>query len=94
MTTEEAVAAIVAVMADAESKAGNIRHAVRDAKAAFQDIHDNGDAGYLRSRAFATELDALATTFESALFDIHARMTEYAIEKGIDGLGTMGGGGR
>lgn len=94
MTTEEAVAAIAEVMADAESKAANIRHAVRDAKAAFQDIHDNGDAGYLRSKAFATELDALATGFEAGLFDIHARMTEYALPRGIDLPGVLSGGGR
>ncbi len=94
MTTEEAVAAIAAVMADAESKAANIRHAARDAKSAFQDIHDNGDAGYLRSKAFATELDALATKFEAALFDIHARMTEYAQERGVDLPGILSGGGR
>ncbi len=93
-TTEEAVAAIAEVMADAESKAANIRHAARDAKAAFQDIHDNGDAGYLRSKAFATELDTVATAFEADLFDLHARMTEYAQERGIDLPGIEGGGGR
>jgi hypothetical protein len=94
MTTDERVEQIKAVMADAESKAGSIRHDVRALKDAFAEIHTNGDAGYLRSKAFFTELDALATSFEHGLFDIHARMTEYAIEHGIDGLGTMGGGGR
>ena len=94
MTTEEAVAAIAEVMADAEAKASTIRHAVRDVKSAFLDINANGDAGYLRTKAFATELDTVATSFEAALFDLHARMTEYAQSRSIDLPGILSGGGR
>lgn len=94
MTTDERVEQIKATMAAAEAKAADIRRDVRALKDAFAEIHTNGDAGYLRSKAFFTELDALATAFEADLYDIHARMTEYAIERGIDGLTTMGGGGR
>jgi hypothetical protein len=94
MTTEDAVAAIAEVMADAEGKAVQVRNKVRGLKEKFEAIHANGDAGYLATKSFFTELDALATKFEADLFDAHRRMTIYAQERNIDVPGIQGGGGR
>lgn len=93
-TTEEAVAAIADAMGEAEDQAGAIRRELRKLKDEFEAIHVNGDAGYLATKGFATELDALATQFEAALFDIHQRMTIYAQARGIDLPSPLSGGGR
>lgn len=93
-TTDEAVAKIAEVMADAESKAGTIRAKVRGLKDEFEAIHSNGDAGYLASKGFFTSLDALVTQFESDLYSIHGAMTDYAQDRGIDLPSVEGGGGR
>ena len=93
-TTDEAVSTIANAMADAEQKAGAVRAKLRGLKDEFEAIHVNGDAGYLATKGFATELDALATQFEAALFDIHQRMTIYAQSRGIDLPSPLSGGGR
>lgn len=93
-TTEEAVNTIANAMAKAEQRAGTIRAELRGLKDEFEAIHVNGDAGYLATRGFSTELDALATRFEAELFDIHQRMTIYAQSRGIDLPSPLSGGGR
>lgn len=93
-TTDEAVNAIASAMQESEQRAGAIRARLRGLKDEFEAIHVNGDAGYLATRGFATELDALATQFEAALFDVHQRMTIYAQSRGIDLPSPLSGGGR
>lgn len=93
-TTEEAVNTIAEAMALSETEAGGIRRRLRGLKDEFEAIHFNGDAGYLATKGFATELDALATQFEAELFDIHQRMTIYAQARGIDLPSPLSGGGR
>ncbi len=94
MTTDEAVAKIAEVMADAESKAHTISTKITGLKDEFEAINENGDAGYLASRKFHTRGVAIAAQFEAQLFDLHADMTAYAIERGIDLPSIEGGGGR
>ena len=81
-------------MQESEQRAAAIRVRLRGLKDEFEEIHANGDAGYLATKGFATELDALATTFEAELFDIHQRMTIYAQSRGIDLPSPLSGGGR
>lgn len=94
MTTDEAVAKIAEVMADAESKAHTITTKITGLKAEFEAIKANGDAGYLASRKFHTRGVAIAAQFEAQLFELHADMTEYAQAKNIDLRSIEGGGGR
>lgn len=93
-TTEEAVNTIASAMQEAEQRAAATRIRLRGLKDEFEAIHVNGDAGYLATKGFATELDSLATKFEAELFDIHQRMTIYAQSRGIDLPSPLSGGGR
>lgn len=86
MNTEEAVAHIADVMADAEAKAAAIRQAMRSdqTKAAWHSLRDNLVIGNLETQSHFRRLDALATTFEAELFAIHWELTERARLLGVD----------
>lgn len=95
-TTPDAVAAIAAAFADAETKAKSIRHAMRDASDAFKSINENLDppVGFLETTKFATRCDALATQFVADLYALHSDLTERAKALSIDLPSIEGGGGR
>lgn len=86
METEEAVAHIAEVMADAEGKAATIRQAMRSdqTKAAWHSLRDNLTIGNLEMQSHFRRLDALATTFEAELFVIHWELTQRAQALGVD----------
>ncbi len=94
MTTEDAVAAAAAIMAEVESIAHTAKGKLRDLRPLFKDINDNGDAGLLLTRMLAGEADAIGTRFEADVWAFHALLTEHAKDLGIDLPSIEGGGGR
>lgn len=93
-TTDVHVVAIADAMAEAEQKAGMIRAKLRSLKDDFETINQNGDAGFLATKKFFTQLDAAASSFEAKLYVLHSDMTVYAQERGIDLPSPLSGGGR
>lgn len=96
MDTATAIALIAETMAAAEEGAATTRDAMRDLKEAFEQLATEENVSTLETLAFATELDALATGFQAALFDVHSRMTQRATALGLESMlpAMRGGGGR
>jgi hypothetical protein len=94
MTTETAVSAAAAIMAELETLAHTAKTKCRDLRPLFKEINDNGDAGLLVTRSMSSKADALGTQFEADVWALHAELTELAKARGIDLPSTEGGGGR
>ena len=93
-TTEDNVAAAAQIMADVEDAAKIARDKLRELKALFTDIHNNGSAGLLLTKSLAKKADALGTQFEADVWALHREMTLAAQDLGIDLPTIESGGGR
>ncbi len=84
MNTRDAVQNIANAFAEAERRD---RHTVKEGRALkddFKSIATNGDAPSRITAAFFAEMDALNTRHTAERLALHNRLTDKAIELGID----------
>lgn len=105
-TTHDAVQAIANHLADAEKRDRKNIVGGRRLKDDFQAISDNGNAPVLTTSSLFLELDALNTRQAAERLAFHRKITDKALELGIDvpptedddgedgGVAVMGGGDR
>jgi len=93
MTTDEAVAAGMAIFATLETKASECATAGAGFDAVFEAIRDNGVISNFECTALKLEAKALTLDFRAKVWAFHAKTTQRAQLKGIDVPQPLDGGG-
>lgn len=93
MTTDEAVAAGMAIFATLETKAKECRDAAAGFGAVFDAIHSNGVISDFERTALRKEANAIVVAFDASIWAFHAKTTQRAQLKGIDVPQPLDGGG-
>lgn len=97
MSIADHVAAIVSLMAEAETAADTVKaklDQVPDHLAAIHDDPENANVGVLITKGFSLRARAIGLDVKAATFSLHSDMTEAAKVRGIDVPGIESGGGR
>lgn len=94
MEVSEAVDKGVAIFADMEAKAKDIKLRAKELRDVVETVRGAGLIGNLEATATVMQIEALTKKFEADLFGIHSALTQRAKALGIDIPTTMGGGDR
>ncbi len=93
MTTDEAVAAGMAIFATLEAKAKECKTAIGGFSDVFDTIHANGVISEFEAKALMKEANAIGVAVDAAVWTFHAKTTQRAQLKGIDVPQPLDGGG-